>query len=48
MAKKRKIKVSVIPIDDWFETKEDAELFAKVNFPNTKNSKKSLMKPLLD
>ena len=35
MSKKRKIKVSVIPIDDWFETKKDAELYAKANFPNT-------------
>jgi hypothetical protein len=34
MSKKKKIKVSVIPIDDWFESKEDAELFAKAHFPN--------------
>ena len=35
MPKKKKIIVSVIPIDDWFESKEDAELFARANFPNT-------------
>jgi len=34
MQKKRKIKVSVVPIDDWFESKKDAELFAKAHSPN--------------
>lgn len=35
MTKERKLKVSVIPIDHWFETEEDKKLFAKAHFPNT-------------
>jgi len=31
--KRRKIKVSVTPINDWFESKKDAELFARAHFP---------------
>lgn len=38
MSKEKKLKILFIPIDHWFETEEDKQLFVKMHCPNT-NSK---------